>query len=132
MLKRILDTSVLVKHWRLRRGEASGTVTPADVGTWARELISAWGTDAIVTPVQVEFVAGTTSARELQLARAFIEEFQVVDGGKVLNIDWQETLRIASRVPRDGRRRQLGDCLIRAIAKRLNHDVRSHDQGFPR
>jgi len=131
MLKRILDTCVLVEHWRRSRRNASAPLTPANAAGWARHLIALCGTDAIVTPVRVEFIAGTTSGGELQLARSFLGEFHVIDGGHVLDADWQETLRIASRIPRNGRRRQLGDCLIRAIAKRLNHEVYSYDMGFP-
>jgi hypothetical protein len=34
-------------------------------------------------------------------------------------------------VPRNGKPRQLGDCLIRAIAARLKYDVQTVDGSFP-
>ena len=88
--------------------------------------------NAIVTPVFLEFIGGVRSAAELQLAETYLNQFHVVDNGKVLEEDWQEAERIARRVPRDGTPRQLGDCLIRAIANRLRYDVSTIDQRFPR
>jgi predicted nucleic acid-binding protein len=38
---------------------------------------------------------------------------------------------LVRRVPPDGSRRQMGDCLIRAIADRLNAEVLTRDAGFP-
>jgi predicted nucleic acid-binding protein len=93
-------------------------------------LAALHGTSATVSPVIIEFLAGTTSANELMLARAYLDVFVVIDHQQTPPQDWQEAQRLAQRVPRDGRRRQLGDCLIRAIANRLKHEVISYDQGF--
>jgi predicted nucleic acid-binding protein len=49
----------------------------------------------------------------------------------ILPEDWQEAIRIASRVPRSPAPRQLGDCLIRAIAHRLKYEVFTSDMNFP-
>lgn len=91
-----------------------------------------YDTDAIVTPIRIEFVAGTRTAHELRLARAYLANFRAIDGGRILAEDWIEAHRIAERVPRDGKPRQLGDCLIAAIAKRLRYDVEAKDRAFPK
>jgi predicted nucleic acid-binding protein len=131
MEKEVLDTSVLIRHWRRCRAAMRGPVTPAVVRGWAESLIRQRKTDAIVTPVYVEMLAGATSAEELRLTRAFLEKFRRIDGGRIPEGDWAEAIRLAQRVPRDAKPRQLGDCLIRAIAKRLRYTVFTHDAGFP-
>jgi predicted nucleic acid-binding protein len=60
------------------------------------------------------------------------EEFRLADDGAVTMEDWEEARRLAVRVPRVGRPRQLGDCLIRAIANRLRLRVKTFDIGMPR
>ena len=132
MARRVLDTGYLIRHWRSRMRTPLNDVRADEAETWARELIGWRNTDAIVTPVYIEFVAGVRSAHELVLARAYLAPFRVIDGGSVSHEDWKLARRIAERVPRDGKPRQLGDCLIKAIAMRLNHDVESLDVGFPR
>ena len=87
---------------------------------------------AIVTPIHVEFVAGTRDSSEQELAEAYLAQFDNIDGGKIPKQDWDETLRIAKRIPQNGKPRQLGDCLIRAIANRLKHSVVTPDTGFPK
>lgn len=100
------------------------------VATWARELIELHGTRAIVSPVLIEFLAGTSNATELRLAKAYLDPFEIVDQQRIPPQDWQEAVRLAQRVPRSGQRRQLGDCLIRSIANRLKYEVVTHDVGF--
>jgi predicted nucleic acid-binding protein len=85
----------------------------------------------LVTPVVIEFLAGVRGRHELELADKFLSEFAVLDDGNVVPSDWQEARRLARRVPQDGTRRQLGDCLIRAIANRLRADVLTLDEDFP-
>jgi predicted nucleic acid-binding protein len=130
MRKKILDTSILISHWRRRWSEARRSPAVADVRRWARELIDLYNTDAIVTPVYVEMLAGITSRQHLQLTRAFLSEFQCIDEAIVPPADWVETIRLAQRVSTRSRPRDLGDCLIRAIANRLRHDVMTFDTGF--
>ena len=85
----------------------------------------------IAMPVVVEFLAGIQSSHELDLARAYLEEFDVIDKGDIPKGDWEEARRLAQRVPPDGSPRQLGDCLLRAIAIRFRCDVDSRDKRFP-
>jgi predicted nucleic acid-binding protein len=128
----ILDTSVLIRHWNTGRGDTPlADVTERDVRGWADRLIELHQTKAIVTPVSVEMIAGVRSKHELKLLRAFLARFEVIDERRIPVQDWQETERIAQRVPRDGKPRQMGDCLIRAIANRLRCDVIAYDDSFP-
>ncbi len=133
MRKRVLDTSILILHWRTSRGGSSlDRSTEDDARTWAHRLIALEKADAIVTPVYVEMICGVRGSHELLLTTAYLHSFRVIDGGNVLPEDWREAIRLARRVPRNGKPRQLGDCLVRAISDRLNHNVRTVDQGFPR
>lgn len=97
-----------------------------------KKLIEQHGSRRIVTPVYIEMVAGVTSSDELKLARAYLDPFEIVDQGQISKEDWNEAKKMAQRVAPKGGKRQLGDCLIRAIAKRLNCDVLTLDGGFPR
>jgi predicted nucleic acid-binding protein len=131
MPKTILDTSVLIGFWQyMRSGRPLIEVALEDAIQWGRRLARERSA-AIVTPVCVEFVAGVRSSHELRLARAYLAQFQIIDNCRILKRDWTEAQRMAERVPRDGRPRQLGDCLIKAIADRLNYDVDSSDEAFP-
>lgn len=51
---------------------------------------------------------------------------------KILSQDLDQARRVAERIPRDGKRRQLGDCLIGAMALHLNYDVVTLDRRFGR
>jgi predicted nucleic acid-binding protein len=128
--RQLLDTSVLIQEWLTRRAGAKKPIRVADVQGWAKDLIALHETDAIVTPVYVEMIAGVKSAEELKLTRAFLGEFECLDEGYISAEDWQEAVRLAQRVPRDRRPRQLGDCLIRAVANRLRYRVVTLDTGF--
>jgi predicted nucleic acid-binding protein len=131
MKKHLLDTSVLIDWWHRSRKKVSGEPRPAQVVAWAAKLIEIEGTNAILTPVYIEFVAGAISKRELNLYRAYLKPFECVDDRRITADDWREAIRLAQRVPRKAKPRQLGDCLIRAIANRLNYAVVTRDQGFP-
>jgi predicted nucleic acid-binding protein len=128
----VLDTSVLIRHWHRSVTRPLERLSIDDARKWARELIAIEETDAIVTPVVIEVVCGVRSAQELRLARAYLDEFRILDGGEVTVADWTEARRLAERIPRDARPRQLGDCLIQAIARRFKYLVRSFDTGMPR
>jgi predicted nucleic acid-binding protein len=124
----VLDTSVLIRHWH-RSGP------PADekaARSAAEGLVRTQATGLILSVVYLEFVCGIGSRRELLLAEAFLAAFDVADGWEVRESDLREAHRLARRVPRDGRRRQLGDCLLRAMANRLRLSIRTLDSGFPR
>lgn len=132
MPRKVLDTSVLVRYWRRHMGNLRlADVTTKDSEAWGNELARLYDGSAIVTPVFVEFVAGATTARELKLAQAYLRPFELLDKRAISAADWSEAERISQRVPRDGKPRHLGDCLIRAIANRLRADVITHDSAFP-
>jgi predicted nucleic acid-binding protein len=132
MKRQILDTSVLIYHWRRMSAGSLKVSTAQHARRWARNLIRIEETDAIVSPVALELTCGARDAHELRLTLAFLKEFRVADGGKVVPEDWEEARGLALRIPRDGRPRQLGDCLIRAIANRLRLRVKTFDTGMPR
>src|SRR5437879_4257514 len=129
-MKRILDSSILINYWHKRRTKRLADITPSDALQWGRDLIKLHDTDAIATPVLIEMLAGVTHAWELTLTKAFLEAFKCVDNQRVIRQDWADAIRLAQRVPRNSQPRQLGDCLIRAIANRLRYEVLSLDRGF--
>lgn len=88
--------------------------------------------DAIATPIYLEFVCGVVQRHEMELAKAYLQSFRLVDEGRLTDDDWIEARRLAERIPRDRRPRGLVDCLIKAIANRLGYAVRTMDQGMPR
>jgi predicted nucleic acid-binding protein len=126
---RILDTNVLINHLRLLAPSGS---KPNAAKEWARKLIELWGTNLIVSPVRVEFLAGAESSEKLKLYLAYLEPFEVVDERQIPRQDWEEAERIAKRVVVKGRRRNLGDCLIKAISLRLNCETVTNDADFDR
>ena len=130
MAGKVLDTSVLIAQWRKCGGNSPGDKTSMHAQQWARQLIQMHDTTAIVTPVHIEFLAGVTNRHESELARSYLAEFTIIDEGRITETDWKEALRLAQRIPPSGKRRQLGDCLIRAISLRLRQDVISFDKGF--
>jgi predicted nucleic acid-binding protein len=131
MSRLLLDTSVLISNWhRLSGGQIAGK-TGSDARDWANDVVAFYNTSMVATPVIIEFSAGTRTGDELSLARAYLERFEAIDHGMILREDWDRARRIAERIPRDGKRRQLGDCLIRAIAERFNCDVITLDDRFP-
>jgi predicted nucleic acid-binding protein len=132
MSRKILDTSVLIYQWRRRRTVTDTDLTDRVVIEWSEELVELHGTDEILTPIRLEFICGAHSSQELQLYESFLGVLNVADGGNILTEDWQEAGRLARRVPPNGKPRQLGDCLVRAIANRLRVDVITFDEGFPR
>jgi predicted nucleic acid-binding protein len=73
-------------------------------------------------------VLAGTNQETLQLTQAFLSEFRVIDAGTIPRSDWESATRRAKRIPRDGKPRQLGDCLIRAIAERLHYDLETFDK----
>jgi predicted nucleic acid-binding protein len=131
MEKLILDTSILIAYWK-RACANNKIVTSENAQAWAKELIKAYKTDAIVTPIYVEFLAGVQSGEQLRLSQAFLNPFRCVDERRILPQDWDEAIRLAQRIPRGGKPRHLGDCLIRAIANRLRYGVKTDDSGFPK
>lgn len=129
--RRILDTNRLISFWS-RKTARLGRPERSTARAWADELVDLEGTDAIVTPVRIEFICHANSRELLELYESFIDGFVVIDRGQIGPADWNAATRLARRVPRNGKPRQLGDCLIRAIATRLGYDVMTNEVDFPR
>ena len=132
MPKRVLDTNVLIGHWLDFPGQGLAGRTGAGMQKWAKHLIELQDSNLIVTPVWIEVVAGVTNKEELKLTLAYLKPFKIIDDGRILPIDWAAARQKAQRIPPNGRRRQLGDCLIKAIADRLHCDVVTWERHFPR
>lgn len=132
MARRVLDTSVLAYHWNSRGGNSPSGKTEADAIGWATELAELRDTRAILCPVYIEFICGMTTQAQMQLAEAFLSKFEVIDQWYVLPQDVQEAKRIAKRIPFNSKPRQLGDCLVRAMANRLRQEVVTFDKAFPK
>jgi len=132
MARRVLDANILINHWRRTFGGVIGNqISERQAVQCARQLIDEQRSSAILSPIYIEYLCGPQSAREVRNARAYLEEFEVLDEGRVLPQDWGESKRIAARILRDRAPRQMGDCLIRAICNRLNLDVYTADIQFP-
>jgi predicted nucleic acid-binding protein len=132
MARRVLDTNILINFWNTKvRGKRLRDFKRADAMRWGNELIKLQGTDAILTPIYLEYVCGEGHAHAVTLARAYLQPFDLVDEGRILEQDWDEAKRIAQRVLPDNSPRQMGDCLIRAICKRLHIEIFTADRRFP-
>ena len=132
MRRRILDSCKLINQWQRCYGRHHGKPSDRDITRWAKELIELYETDWIVTPVAVEVLAGFTRREELKWGERFLSYFRCVDAKNIPPEDWDTAFHLVRWIPHDKKRRQLGDCLIRAIARRLKCDVETNDRGFPR
>jgi predicted nucleic acid-binding protein len=128
----LLDTCVLIAHWQRRSRGRLSEASAHDVRNWANELIALHKSNAIATPVAIEFLAGFTSKHDMDLGRLFAAQFVAIDGGDISKEEWMRARQIAERVPHSKRRRQLGDCSIAAIAERRRYDVFTDDSAFPK
>lgn len=132
MRRRVLDTNRLIAHWRRSRIRPLSEYTRDDAAEWARALIKLDATDAIVTPVVVEFLCGSMNPHELELARSFLNEFDLIDRGQITVEDWELAKRFAAWVRGDPKPRDFADCLIAAIARRLGYEPLTSDLDFQR
>jgi len=130
----ILDTNILIQHWRRSRLGPLDSYTTRDARRWAETLIKLHATDAIAAPTYIEFIGGARDAKEQLMFEEYLAVFRVADNWDVRREDWKDARRIAQRVPSgpNPSPRHLGDCLIRAIARRLRYKVHTADLGFPR
>lgn len=130
MKKRVLDTCISIDIWH---GQSVSRIRVRSDET-ARAAARAWlklrPNDAILTPIQLEFIGGTRDKDELRLADIFLAEFELLDEGIVLVEDWREAERRARWIRAKGRARGAFDCLIRAICDRLNAELDTHDTGI--
>ncbi len=132
MAGKVLDTNKLIKQWKRWRKLPHGEYTTNDAEAWAAELVELHKTDWIVTPVYLEFIGGVASSREMELAKAFLGAFSILDGGDIRPEDWTKARQLAERIPPDSRPRGAIDCLIRAITIRLRCELLTDDGGMPR
>jgi predicted nucleic acid-binding protein len=127
-----LDTSRLIAHWKRKKTRSIGEHTKEDAADWARELVGIERVSSIFSPVAIEFLCGVMNSHELELAQAFLDQFTIIDGGNLPREDWAEARRYAQWSRGDAKPRSLGDCLIFAIAKRLNYDLITNDDDLRR
>ena len=142
--RRILDSNVLIQY--IRRLSNRAQSSKRDAIRHAQILIEQKKTNCIVSPIVIEVLAGTLNGEDLAFHEAFLGQFEVIDNGEIPRDDWEKAKRFARPVivPKSGRRRprrqmrpspttparQLGDCLILAIARRLDCDVVTEDRGL--
>jgi predicted nucleic acid-binding protein len=132
MRRRILDSCKLIKQWQRCYRRHTGKLAERDITRWANELVELYETNWILAPVAVEFLAGFTSRKELEWGERFLRSFYWVDERNIPPEDWDTVYRLVRRIRSDNKTRQLGDCLIRAIARRLKCEIETDDRGFPR
>ena len=130
MPKRVFDANILISHFQqLRPLDGKGE---RDAEDWARTLITSRNGDAILSPVEVEFLCGVVNQHEMRLREAYLRAFKVVDDHKTLAHDWDEARRLAKHAGFQAEPRELGDCLISAISDRLNLELVTEDRGLIR
>jgi predicted nucleic acid-binding protein len=126
-----LDTCELSARFDESKGEGRlHEYTEADAKRWADDLIKFWKTNVIATPVAIELLARARNAHELRMYRAYLSKFRDVDEGRILATDWEEAANKAARIPSDGRCRDLVDCLLLALERRLNLRFITRDKRF--
>ena len=69
MPKRLLDSTLLIAHFK--RISPLAEKGPKDARNWAKRLIENKGTNAIVSPVVIEMLAGVRDSHELESNRGF-------------------------------------------------------------
>ncbi len=82
MPKFSLDTNVLISHFNQLRPLDGKWENEAE--QWARSLTSNRETNAILSPVEVEFLCGVVNRHEMRLREAYLRAFEVVDDHKTL------------------------------------------------
>jgi hypothetical protein len=97
MRKRVLDTSILSRHWHKCRAPQLATNTAQEARGWAKRLVALYDTEAIVTPIYLEMVAGVCSRHELQLTRADLGVFRCIDERRIGPSDWDAAIQWAER-----------------------------------
>jgi predicted nucleic acid-binding protein len=130
MARQTYDTNILITHFHRHR-PLDGK-NEKDAEGWARVLIEDNDSKLILSPVEVEFLCGVVDEHEMRLREAFLRPFEVVDQRRTLPEDWKEARRLAKHPGYQPRSRDLGDCLLLAIAGRLNLQIIADDRGLKR
>ena len=76
MARKLLDTSVLIRYWSKCRPEALQRVTVQDASNSGKSLTRLVNTDAIVTPVYLEFVAGVMRRSRVEAGASLFRAIQ--------------------------------------------------------
>ncbi|HEX3659612.1 MAG TPA: hypothetical protein VHV55_27740 [Pirellulales bacterium] len=142
MARRILDTNQLINAWhRFRDGRPSQNCTAADARAWGQRYATEGD---IVRPVLIEFLCKVKTPHELRLYETFLEQFKLADGGRVIQQDWDVAEEIAKSIMKERpprhrgskvkafKQRDLSDCLIEAICRRLRRECKTDDRGYPK
>jgi predicted nucleic acid-binding protein len=130
MSKQTFDTNILINHFNRHR-PLDGK-SEKDAESWVQILTQDHDTKLILSPVEVEFLCGVVDEHEMRLREAFLRRFEVADDHRTLPEDWKEARRFAKHPGYQPRSRDLGDCLLLAIADRLNLRIITDDKGLKR
>ena len=95
MSRSLLDTSVLVSYWHRHKAKLKSPVTLGIAQSWGHALREFYGRSVLATPVIIEFLAGSHRREELELNRAFLEAFEIIDRGEISADDWRMAKRLA-------------------------------------
>lgn len=130
MPKRIFDSNVLISHWK-NFPDGEGERTEEALQEYASQLIEFYATDLICWPVLIEVLAGTQNKRDLDLHRAYLNPFKLIDQRNTPEEVWDKAKQFAQRVHEKDfdKARDFGDCLIQAIAEHYHCDLISCDKG---
>lgn len=71
-------------------------VARKEVTRWAAKLVEDRGSDAITSPTVIEMLCGTRNKHELNLTRAYLSKFRVIDEGKITEQDVFHAQRLAA------------------------------------
>src|SRR5271157_2177650 len=96
MRQRFFDSTKLMTELKKLRSDSRR----ADVEQLACKLIEIYDTKAIVSPVEIEVLAGVRDPHELELTEVFLEQFEIIDQRHIPPQDWEQARRIAKRVLR--------------------------------
>jgi hypothetical protein len=129
MARRVIDHNVVLGLWHGRGPNRKPVRSEETARQAVREWLRQHPEDGLVTPVRLEFLAGTKDREEQRLGDLFLDGFPLFDGGRVLVEDWIAAERFARRIRGTGRARGVVDCLILALCERLHADLYTLDKG---
>src|SRR3954451_11319655 len=93
----ILDSSILIWHWRKQRSRLKKSPTLETARRWAQTLQELYAFPhesqalvGIVTPVYLEVVGGARDQTELKLFRVYLNVFPRLDQERLIREDWEQ------------------------------------------
>lgn len=126
---RVIDTCVMLDIWHGRTPSKIRVRSKKTARSAAKKWLESHPNDVILTPIRLELIGGSRDADELQLTLLFLDEFEVLDRGRILDEDWRAAERYARWIRGNGRSRGALDSLMLAVCDRLNADFFTHDTG---